>query len=392
MTQSVLQVWEEYAKPRGWLNTAREREHRASYVMPNGSEIVIAGCDDPNRIMSSEYDTASAFEATELTPVDYELVLSRLSGDKMGWNQMVSDCNPGAPSHWLNKLANEGGLTRMKSSLQDNPVMWDTEKKEWTKRGERYYNEILCRLTGVRRRRLLDGLWSSPEGLVYHGLAETMVPCQPRLNSPATTVYGAIDWGWSDPTAILVGVLCEDGVLRVVEELYESRVPLEDLASRVSEFMRKWRVQKFYCDRSRPEIMDQLRRAGVPVAVNRVHSIDVGVSLVEQRLMAKQIELWDVCPQTVREAGEYEYIVSDDGKTKKLPEKTDNHAMDSLRYLVAAFDYARCDSVQGKEIDMMDVETSLRLGHPDPVKEEAERLQREHDRRFAELAWGQMDD
>jgi Phage terminase large subunit len=246
MTQSVLQIWEEIAQPRCWVSDMRQRDGRSSYNMPGGSKIVIAGSDDPSRIMSAEFDTITAFEATELSANDYEMLVTRLSGDAMGWNQILLDCNPGTPGHWLNQRANAGELMRLKSRLEDNPVMFADGK--WTPRGERYRSEVLARLTGVRRQRLLDGIWSAAEGLVYAQLPDCVVATPPdsRVPSPSIKVFGGIDWGWTDPTCITIGVLSQDGVLRIVEEIYESRMHFDELARRAGEITEKWQVERYF--------------------------------------------------------------------------------------------------------------------------------------------------
>lgn len=138
----------------------------AQFRYPNGSRIVVGGLDNPSKIMSSEYDIAYINESTELTENDWEAITTRLRFGVMPYQQIIADCNPSAPSHWLNQRANLGIITRFGSRHEDNPTLWDHTRGEWTDRG-RDYMEVLDRLTGVRYQRLRLGQWVAAEGQVY---------------------------------------------------------------------------------------------------------------------------------------------------------------------------------------------------------------------------------
>jgi len=67
LTQSVLVTFEEKVLPEGSpVKKGARKDFRQSYRYPNGSEIVLGGMDNPDRIMSTEYDIICAFESTEL--------------------------------------------------------------------------------------------------------------------------------------------------------------------------------------------------------------------------------------------------------------------------------------------------------------------------------------
>jgi phage terminase large subunit len=69
LTQSVLVTLENQVFTpdwRRWFGNA-QRDHRSNYHYPNGSEMVPCGMDDPQKIMSSEWDRAGLFESIEFT-------------------------------------------------------------------------------------------------------------------------------------------------------------------------------------------------------------------------------------------------------------------------------------------------------------------------------------
>lgn len=169
MTQSVLVTLEQkvmHPRERAKFATCG-RAQRQAYLFPNGSEIAVAGLDNPERIMSTEWDRIFAFEATELTEEDWEMLLSRLRNGQTPYHQACADCNPGPSQHWLLKRAKAGKMQQFPSRHTDNPMLWDQKKQTWTKAGEEYLKQVLGNLTGNRRRRLLDGVWCADEAAVF---------------------------------------------------------------------------------------------------------------------------------------------------------------------------------------------------------------------------------
>jgi PBSX family phage terminase large subunit len=142
------------------------RRNRQSYRYPNGSEIIVGGLDRASRIMSTEFDLIFVQEATELTENDWESLLTRLRHDKMPFQQLIADCNPDHPEHWLKKRAESGRVRMLFSRHEDNPALYDTAQSQWTDLG-REYIAVLDALTGVRYHRLRHGKWMQAEGAVY---------------------------------------------------------------------------------------------------------------------------------------------------------------------------------------------------------------------------------
>lgn len=409
MTQSILVSFEEKVLPANSpIKSGANREHRSTYRLPNGSEIVIGGLDNPDRIMSTEYDIIAIFEATETTDDDLDKLLTRLRNNVLPFQQVLMDCNPGAPGHWLNARAKAGDITRLKSRHEDNPSLWDARANTWTKFGTDYIG-TLDKLTGVRKKRLRYGEWAAAEGLIYENFAEHIVANGARipetLPSPAHRVCAGLDWGWSDPLAISIGADCHDSKIRIVEELYERKVSPDVLAIRLRALRDKWGIECFYCDPSRPELISLMRRYDVPCVPHRVKLIETGIALVETRLNAGYLDVYDCCLNLIREAGEYEYDKTKDGRTKTVPKPGSDHGVDSLRYLICGMDFGRTlafspmakaaeENPTPAPMEPSD-ETLVRLGHSLEGIAERERQQAEEAERArvaalleGERGWG----
>lgn len=168
LTESVLVTYEKEVLPiTGHESIADgvKRQQRQNYQYPNGTEWIVGGLDKPNKILSTSYDIVFPNEAIELTEEDWETLQSRIGRPDRAHrlNAIIGDTNPGDPAHWLKRRCNEGVCKEYVSHHADNPGLYDDEADDWTEAGASYLLR-LKRLTGTRRRRLLEGLWAAGEG------------------------------------------------------------------------------------------------------------------------------------------------------------------------------------------------------------------------------------
>ncbi len=377
LTQSALVTLEEKVLPAGHsISRGATRGRRTGYVLENGSELVLGGLDNADRVMSSEYDMILACEATELTLSDWEKLLTRLRHGIMPYHQAVAECNPSHPGHWLNVRANAGLMRRLVSRHEDNPIFFDRRLGQYTVAGQAY-RSTLERLSGVRRKRLLDGLWAAPEGLVYETFADHVISgsgLDEKELANAPLACAGLDWGWRDPTAVVVGVLRPDQRLYVVEEFYARRMPLDELAEKIAALLKRWNVERCFADRSRPDLIDLVRRYDAPCEKAPLVSIAAGISVVESRLLAEKLKIYSSCHRLIQEAAEYQYAADESQKAGAAVQPGSDHVMDALRYMLT-----------GMEIMM----PSDPAGNPqDPnVPPDAAPLRDAHGRTFADV-WG----
>lgn len=223
MTESVLVTFEARVVQVGCDLNNQSRRTRSSYDYDNGSVLVVGGLDNPDRIMSTEYDIIAVFEATECSEDDWEKLTTRLRNGKGPYHQIVADCNPASPSHWLKRRADRGQMEVFECRHQDNPVLWDRQAKDWTEQGRKYL-ATLQSLTGHRRARLLDGKWSAAEGLVYpefntatHVVASMPAGWEkwPKLRS--------IDFGFVHPFVCQWWAIDPDGRMWLYREIYQTK-------------------------------------------------------------------------------------------------------------------------------------------------------------------------
>lgn len=208
----------------------------AAFIYPNGSEMVMSGLETHRRdkIKSSQFDIAYINEATECEEDDIQYVRSRLRNGKLGYHQLILDCNPDAPEHWLNQRMEIGKTTRLLSRHEDNPRYFDLKTNDWTAEGREYIFEVLGGLTGVLLERMRFGIWAAAHGTIYQGSWDRKRNVIERFDIPKDWPrYLCIDFGYTNPFVCKWYAEDPDGRLYVYREIYWTKKIVEDHAKDV---------------------------------------------------------------------------------------------------------------------------------------------------------------
>lgn len=331
------------------------RDHRTEYALPNGSAIVTGGLDRPDKIMSSDYDLIYVQEATEISEVAWEKLETRLRSNRLPYQQLIADCNPSAPTHWLKRRCDAGRCLMLHSRHEDNPLLY--RNGGWTKEGEAYI-ERLENLTGALKLRLRHGIWAQASGVVYETWDAAKHVCEQFYIPPQWPRYLAIDFGFTNPFVCQWWTRDPDGRLYLYRELVQTKRIVSDLAAE---------VKKLHGNEPMPTAIyadhDAEDRATFTAAtgwgtVGAVKSVAQGIQLVQARLktagdgrprlficrgslVGRDPGLEDQKrPQGVlEEIDAYAWAEGVDGKpNKEEPVKENDHSMDALRYMVATLD------------------------------------------------------
>jgi len=347
MTDSVLETFENEVIPVNHACLARggERSHRGRYVLPNGSEIVVGGMDKAARIMSTRFDLICVFESTELSEDEYEHLTTRARGTAMPYRQMICDCNPAAPSHWLKRRADSGKMARFPSRHQDNPLLWDVEANDWTPEGREYLDR-LSNLTGHRRDRLLLGLWAAAEGLVYPDWDAAVHLVDPFEIPQSWGRFISVDFGFRNPFVAQWWALDEDDRMYLYREIYRTGRLVEDHAEEMADLGAVG--LPIVCDHDAEGRATLERHLGARTYGAR-KAIKVGIQAVTSRLRKQEdgrprlLIFRDALVSRDRKlaaaklptctAEEFEsYVYPAKGGKEDVPEKKNDHGVDCARY------------------------------------------------------------
>lgn len=323
------------------------------YHYPNRSVLVVGGMDNPDKVLSAEYDFIYVNQAEELALDDWEKLVGRATGraGNAPWTQVLGDCNPGPPTHWIKQRKT---LELLESRHEDNPRLYDAERKEWTSHGRRTLS-VLDSLTGLRHKRGRLGLWVAAEGQVYE--FDATVHLHQAFTPPAEwRRIRAIDFGYTNPFVCQWWAIDPDGRLLMYRELYMSKRTVKTHAKQINELSAGERIEATVADHDAEDRATLAENGIKTVAADK--RIKVGIEKVEDRLKIAgdgKPRLY-VCRDALAEVDEelktqykplnteqefagYVYPPGADGKpNKETPVDLDNHGMDTLRYAVMYFD------------------------------------------------------
>lgn len=266
LTESALVTFEDKIIP--WDHPAvrkgGQRKMRQSYRYENGSEIIVGGMDKPSKIMSTEYDVIYVQEATELREEDWEALTTRLRNNKWPIQQIMGDCNPEAPTHWLKKRCDIGKTKMFYSRHKDNPAYCNQSTGEWTIDGTAYLKKLESSLSGSRYLRLFKGEWVSSDGIVYPEFDSSIHIVDKFPPPPTWRRIWSVDFGFNAPMSIQFWAVDEDDRMFLYREIYHSKRLVEDHAR---EALRVWREEAEYWSRIRRVTIDSMQKQIAPEAI-----------------------------------------------------------------------------------------------------------------------------
>lgn len=356
LTNAALVTWEQHVVPEGHpCLKGPQREQRSVYRYPNGSEVAVGGLDKPGKVMSSEWDAVYVQEATELGEDGWEALTTRLRNGKAPYQQLLADCNPDAPRHWLKRRCDRRQTQILESRHEDNPVLWDAARGDWTERG-RVYISKLDALTGPRKDRLRHGRWVQAEGLVYEGWNPALHLVDPFPIPAGWPRFWSVDFGYTNPFVCQFWAADPDGRLYRYREVYKTRRLVEEHAARIAALTRREPLPvAIFCDHDAEDRATLERHwglaltpankavgPGLQAVANRLKSAGDGrprLFLLRDSTDERDADLEDARKPCSTEE-EFDGYVWNDRSRKEEPVKKDDHGLDALRYLVQSLDGA----------------------------------------------------
>ncbi|WP_251021039.1 phage terminase large subunit [Streptomyces sp. ISL-98] len=336
----------------------------AAYRYANGSEILVGGLDRPEKFLSSEFDRIAIDEATEVSELALETLITRLRGTAPTYKQVVCAANPAHPTHWLKQRADRGTMQRIISRHRDNPAYVNSDGS-LTERGQDYLDKLDA-LTGVRRLRYRDGAWAAAEGQIYEAWDESVHLIDPFKIPNTWTRWAAVDFGYTAPFCFQDWREDPDGRLYLVNELYFTRRLVEDHARQIKEQLLNYpsgeprgpRPRAIFADHDAEDRATLERHLGLSTTA-ATKTVSDGIQAVQSRLKVQPdgkprlfivrgalverdqaLEAASLPTCTAEEITGYVWAVKPGaaGGLKEAPAKENDHGMDALRYMAAARD------------------------------------------------------
>lgn len=365
LTQAALVTYEKKVlpNPSGVRFWTEDQEYR----YPNGAVIALAGLDDPEKVKSTEFDLIYVQEATELDQLDWELLVSRLRNGVLSYQQIIADCNPADPYHWLKQRCDRGECHLFDTQHQDNPLLFDHTKSEWSDFGEQYL-KTLDTLTGYLYQRLRLGQWVAADGMFFTEW-DPQVHTVDAIDIPAHWPrWVAVDYGFAAPWCALWLARDPEGdrPIYVYRERYAEGLRDEEQAAIIADASRGERIVASVLDPSmfnarteqnRPSIAQVYADHGVADIMAGHNNRRTGWAVVRRALARgrplredgqetgvpdgpasaplPRLRIFrDACPNLIRTlpAMVHDPLDPEDVADKLHNKKTEDHAPDALRY------------------------------------------------------------
>ena len=323
---SVFDEFKTILSQFGILKLCKVKESDFTITLPNGSEFIFKGMDDPEKIKSIAGITDIIIEeATELSQKDYEQLQLRLRSRKK-FNQIVLMYNPISKNNWVYKTFHENGhpdnALVVHTTYKDNrflPADY-VENYENIKKTNPQYYKIYCL-----------GEFASTGKTVYTNWAVSDFNYRDILKKGNMAYFG-LDWGYTnDPSAFIASVVDrENRKIYIFDEHYEKSMLNSEIAQMI--IKKGYSKEVITGDSSEPKSIEEVKRSGVrrlKPARKGKDSVLHGIQFLQQF----EIIVHPKCINTKLELENYTWKEDKfTGEYLNTPIDQYNHLLDALRY------------------------------------------------------------
>lgn len=278
-----------------------------------GAEALLRSADKPDRLRGPNCAWAWIDEAALCPPGTWEIVLGRI---RVGEGSVWVTSTPRGKGNWLYRVISMMSVHR--ATTADNPFL----PAEFVRALQEAYDPEFLRQE-------FFGEFIALEGLVFDRFDRSRHVAEPPSRAGWRLVAG-LDFGYTNPTALVVVGLDRDDVAWVLEEFYHRRLTLSDVASALKSILRLYRVEAIYCDPSDPGAAEELRRHGIPAQPAKPRPVLEGIREIQARFANDRLFIAPRCAHLIAELETYAW--ARDG----VPLKANDHAIDALRYALAS--------------------------------------------------------
>ena len=326
---STFQLLLDTIKQFGIYNMCSINRTDFTITLPNGTQFLCCGLDDPEKIKSiTGLTDAWLEEATEFTMDDFSQVNLRIRDPKAQGQEVILSFNPVSKANWcyLQFFAPNPELDEFRKNIRivhtnylDNPHL----PREYvdTLLQMKKTNEVYYKIYAL-------GEFGSLDKLVYNNWQ--------IMDFDPQTIKGpllcGLDFGYTnDPTRFIASILCEDeGRIYVFKEWGGTGYLNDQIADAIKDM---GFAKSIICaDSAEQKSIDEIKKMGVPrikPCVKGKGSILQGIQKIQQY----ELVVAPSCKETIEELSNYSWK-KDKNTNEYINEPIDefNHCLDALRY------------------------------------------------------------
>lgn len=308
--------------------------------LPN-STIELKGSDDADRLRGAKVNGFVFDEYAFHRPDAWEMVFEPMLLTTKGWAMFISTPN-GYNHFWdmVTKAKSTYNWWYSHASVYDNPYITRDEilriKSERTE--DKFAQEYMAEFRKM-------------EGAVYKEWDREVHVIPPEKIPKDGTYMIGIDFGFTNPSAVVFVVTDFDNNWYIYDEIYVRNTVMKDLAVKIKEKMASKHFSIVAGDAAQAENIASLNREGVPVVPfsKKTDAIIAGIDLIREMLKPREqlsgkpkpkMYVSANCINFINEIEQYSYPPTDtvnrsqmNRNEKEVPIKENDHLMDALRYL-----------------------------------------------------------
>ena len=296
---------------KGAYDPNRHTTTDQTYKFPTGSYIEFFSVDQPGKVRGPGRDILFINEANLITVDTFEQLNIRTR------QTVFMDYNPADEFSWIyDRVIPNKSCEFIQSTYSDNPFLSVDQVRQ------------------IEALKDLDANFWQVYGLGERGTAQATIYHKFELyeDSPDLDYCFGLDFGFNHPNA-LVKVTYDDDRLFFEQKFYQSHTTAADLIETIIPIVTHKYV---YCDGSRPEIIEEMRRAGIN-AYPADKTVKEGIDFIRSHRIFVHQESLDI----QKEMRSYKWKQKPNGDVLDEPVKKFDDLMDAARY--GAISYKQAD-------------------------------------------------
>lgn len=277
------------------------------YTFQNNNKIEFFSADNAGKLHGSSRDILFINECNYIGEEKVKQLFVRTRGVKF------LDYNPSA-DFWINNYREREDFIEFHSTYLDNDFLTKEQIRE---------------IESNRKNPRWWAIYGEGKEYVKEGLCYPKVIFDPAHSHIFESPTYGLDFGFNDPTVCVAVEIVGDRLY--VEQIFCCRgMDVTDIKNSLYQDIKKNCI--IICDSSQPQIIHELKNAGLPVkpCVKGNGSVFDGVQLVNNF----EIHCCGVNGNLAREFKTYSYEQDMDGNYLDVIQDKNNHAMDAMRYVV----------------------------------------------------------
>lgn len=313
---------------------SKKNESELIVTLINGSTIELKGADNEDSLRGAGVKGLVLDEYAFMKPHVWDLILRPMLADSKGWGVFISTPNGYNHFYDLSNVAQSSESTDWMYShatSYDNPYVDD--------------NEIDSIRSGMNEDQFAQewlAEFRKMQGLVYPVFDRKM---HVITEIPDTgTYYFSVDFGFTNPTAVLFCMVDYDNNLYIYDEVYRSGMTTGQIHQAISSKMGDHFYRYRLGDAAAAQEIANLNAApfvlGIEPSEKGKDSIRTGIRLISDRLKENKLFIHESCLNLIWEFETYRYPdKKDDHNEPEEPIKENDHALDALRYLILKLEH-----------------------------------------------------